>query len=520
MKKNSHLVILMMMLFADVTVNAQSTFQKSIGGSASDYAANLSPTADNGFILVGTTSSFGAGGADIYLIKLNADGDTLWTRTYGGANDEYGSSVTQTSDGGYIISGNTKSFGVAGKDAYLIKTDMNGNVLWSKTYGSTGNDYGNKVLQTTDGGYIVAGTTESVGNGNYNVYLIKTNSDGDTLWTKSYGGSLEDDGNFIQQTSDGGFILVGTTFSFGSGGYDIYVIKTNESGDTTWTKTYGGTIDDYGFSVKQIAGGDYLVTGTTNSFGAGSFDCYLMQLNPIGGVVWIKTYGGTGWDNGYSILQTTDNGFLVLGQSFSFGIASDIYLIKTDEVGDTLWTRTYGGSGYEFESCILQTTDGGYLISAGEESFGPDRNIYLIKTDAGGNSGCFQASSQTIVNTISIPVTSTSTTISAGGTVASQNTIKGGGAVVTTLCSTVTVNETASKNAAMVFPNPFTNEFILTGTKSDGEFKVFDLSGKEILRGQTNSVETKINTELLLPGFYLLRYNDENKTVNIKLAKF
>ena len=268
MKTTKHFFVLMMLLFAGVTVYAQATFQKSIGGSAEDYATNLSPTSDNGFILLGTTASFGAGGDDIYLIKLNANGDTMWTKTYGGTNDEYGSSVKQTTDGGYIISGDTKSFGVAIKDAYLIKTDMNGNVLWSKTFGSSGSDYGNTVLQTTDGGYIVAGTTETIGSGNYDVYLIRTNSVGDTLWTKSYGGSLEDDGNFIQQTSDGGFILVGTTISFGSGGYDIYVIKIDQSGDTTWTKTYGGIMDDYGFSVKQITGGDYIVTGTTNSLRA------------------------------------------------------------------------------------------------------------------------------------------------------------------------------------------------------------------------------------------------------------
>jgi hypothetical protein len=217
-------------------------------------------------------------------IDVYAQSDTLWTKTYGGADNDYGWSAKQTSDGSFIITGHTYSFGAGGYDVYLIKTNSSGDTLWTKTYGGANNDYGYSVQQTSDGGYIIAGHTGSFGAGGDNVYLIKADSSGDTLWTKTYGGTGGDHGSSVQQTSDGGYIIAGGTYSFGAGNADVYLIKADSSGDTLWTKTYGGTSSDFGRSVQQISDGEYIIAGETGSFGAGSSDVYLIKIEQASGI--------------------------------------------------------------------------------------------------------------------------------------------------------------------------------------------------------------------------------------------
>ncbi len=208
--------------------------------------------------------------------------DTLWTKTFGGGDYDIGFSVQQTTDEGYIITGRTNSFGSGGSDVWLIKTDESGDTLWTKTFGEVDSDYGYSVQQTTDEGYIITGWTESFGGGNYDVWLIKTDESGDTLWTKTFGGSSTDNGKSVQQTADEGYIITGETYSFEAGNYDVWLIKTDESGDTLWTKTFGGggSGNDGSYSVQQTADEGYIITGWTNSFGAGGSDVWLIKISP------------------------------------------------------------------------------------------------------------------------------------------------------------------------------------------------------------------------------------------------
>jgi len=310
--------------------------------------------------------------------------DTLWTKTFGGADYDWGYSVQQTSDGGYIIAGYTESFGVGLEDIYLIKTDSIGDTMWTKTYGGPSSDYGAAVLQTLDNGFIVTGWTYSFGTGACDVYLMKTNSNGDTIWTKTYGGTGYDKAHSFQKTSDNGYIITGVFGPWYTG--DLYLIKVDSIGTTLWTKTYGGTGLDVGYSVQQTSDSGYIITGCTDSFGSGDLDIYLIKINAHGDTLWTKVYGRTGHDIGCSVKQTPDGGYIVAGFTETQSGYTDIYLIRTNEDGDSLWTKVYGAQYYDFCNSMIQPTEGEFVLAGlAESSSAPLGDFYLAKIDSNGN---------------------------------------------------------------------------------------------------------------------------------------
>ncbi|RJP75262.1 MAG: T9SS C-terminal target domain-containing protein [Candidatus Zixiibacteriota bacterium] len=357
---------------------------RTYGGGNYDYGENVQQTTDGGYIIAGGTRSFGAGGLDFYLIKTDADGGTIWTRTYGGSDDDYSESVQQTVDGGYIITGYTRSFSVGDQDVYLMKTDTGGDTIWTQTFGGAGCDRGCCIQQTADGGYIITGGTVSYGAGYFDVYLIKTDANGDSLWTRTFGGNEADEGRCVQQTLDGGYIIAGYTKSYGAGDYDVYLIKTNANGDTTWTHTFGGSNTDIGISVKQTSDEGYVIIGRTNSFGAGSYDVYLIKTDVNGDTLWTRTFGGSDNEDGFCVQQTVDGGYIITGPTSSYGAGGpDVYLVKVDLDGTQIWQQTFGGSGYDCGHCVQQTTDSGYAIAGLTDSYGAGLyDVYLIKTAA------------------------------------------------------------------------------------------------------------------------------------------
>ncbi len=254
-------------------------------------------------------SSFGGGGWDVWLIKTNEDGDTLWTKTFGGSDYDKGLSVNQTKDEGYIITGFTSSFGTGNSDVWLIKTNAHGDTLWTKTFGGSGYEHGYSVQQDSDGGYIITGYTSSFGAGDDDVWLIKTNTSGDTLWTKTFGGNSDDYSYSVRQTKDDGYIITGYTHSFGAGADDIWLIKTNTYGDTLWTKTFGGSDYDVALSVQQTSDEGYIITGRKDLVADGNGDVWLIKTNSYGDTLWTKTYGGRGimiWHIQFNKLLTKD----------------------------------------------------------------------------------------------------------------------------------------------------------------------------------------------------------------------
>jgi len=428
---------------------AQTTFQKTFGGSVGDIGYGVQQTTDGGYIIAGETSNFGAGDKDVYLIRTTATGDTLWVKAYGGANDDIAYSVVETYNGGFIIAGATYSFGAGSVDVYLILTDANGDIIWTKTYGGNGLDWGYSVHQATDGGYVVLGQTQSFGQGFYDIYLIRTDSFGDTLWTKTYGGSLNENAKSMTLTEDGGYIITGFTGSYGIGSTDVYVIKTDSMGDTLWTRTYGGTNQDVGYSVKNATDGGYIILGETQSFGAGSSDIYMIKIDSLGAMEWSKTFGGTGIDQGRSVILTNDSSYIIAGNTRSFGPGDrDIYLIKTNLMGDTIWSKTLRGNGSEDAFQVFQSSDGGYCLVGYTYSFGAGgSDLYLIKTDTSGYSGgCNEFNPNTLVTTSPATIeSSTSTIIGSGATITIPATATNN---TTTLDSTLCYFNTCNLSSA------------------------------------------------------------------------
>lgn len=259
-----------------------------------------------------------------------------WTQTYGGAGTDEARVTQQTTDGGYIVGGIINSFGAGDNDAYVSKLDASGNIIWQKTYGGAGNDGVASIQQTTDGGYIVGGWTTSFGAGAFDFWILKLDASGTVIWQKTYGGGSNDLGaTAIQEIAGGGYIMVGPTQSFGAGNTDVWVLKLDASGNVIWQNTYGAGQLDYAYSIQQTADLGYIVAGRTTSSGNGLSDVWVLKLDAAGNVTWQKTYGGASADRATSIQQTTDGGYIVSGYTASFGAGgNDAWVLKLDASGN------------------------------------------------------------------------------------------------------------------------------------------------------------------------------------------
>jgi PKD repeat protein len=383
-------------------------WEKTFGGSDSDWGSSVQQTTDGGYIIAGATYSFGKGGSNVYLIKTDANGNELWSKTYGGGDDEMARCVQQTTDGGYIVAGEILYYGTTGGDVYLIKTDASGKELWSRTFGMRTYDIAYSVQEVNAGGYIIVGETYTA-TGESDVWLIKTDANGNELWSKTFGGSNWDEGRAVKQTTDGGYIIAGATGSFGAGGWDTYLIKTDGNGNQLWHKAFGGGGADGGDAVQQTTDDDgYIIVGSTSSFGAGSYDVYLIKTDANGNELWSKTFGGNTYDYGFSVQQTTDDGYIICGFTGSFGAGkTDVWLIKTDESGNWIWDNTFGGIEYDRGYSVQQTSDEGYIIAGDTDPFGNgSSDVYLVYVPSGAD---FSASPTTGPAPLSVNFTDQST---------------------------------------------------------------------------------------------------------------
>ncbi|MEF3245435.1 MAG: copper amine oxidase N-terminal domain-containing protein, partial [Caldisericaceae bacterium] len=315
--------------------NGGITWAKTYGRKSDYYAYSIQKTLDSGYIVCGKTSSFGAGGDDIFVLKLNSNGNVLWAKTYGKVGDEASYSIEQTADSGYIIAGQTSSFGAGGWDILILKLDQNGNISWAKTYGGKSDDYASSIQKTLDSGYIVSGVTSSYGAGGLDYLVLKLDSNGSVSWAKTYGGDNIDWSYSLQRVVDGGYIVIGKSSFNCVCGKDILALKIDFNGNILWAKTFGSEYDESANSIQQIADSGYIIAGQTSSFGAGGDDVLILKLDSSGNISWAKTFGSEGNESLNSIQQTTDSGYIACGQTSSFGVGGwDILLLKLDQNGN------------------------------------------------------------------------------------------------------------------------------------------------------------------------------------------
>ena len=365
------------------------TFKKTFGGAGDDMGYSVQQTADGGYIIVGLSSPSWRGTSDkVYLIKTDGNGNTVWEKTLGSGMTNYGNVVQQTTDGGYIIAGYAVYHEYSSEDVLLIKTDNAGNVVWEKAFGGTSRDFGRSVQQTADGGYIVTGLTESFGPGSSNVYLVKVDGSGNKAWEKTFGGTSDDHdyGSFVQQTTDGGYIISGANWIYSAGVVNEYLIKTDGNGNKIWSKTLGNIEAGSEGQVRQTPDGGYIIVGITKVSVANFNDVLLVKTDSNGEKIWEKTFGGIGDDGGYSVQLTADGGFIIAGYNASGANNYDVYLVKTTENGNSMWDKIFGATGDGYGLSVQQTKDGGYII-AGKTSTIPAgiSDVLLIKTDKNGN---------------------------------------------------------------------------------------------------------------------------------------
>jgi hypothetical protein len=377
------IVFVTLFLFQSL-IHAQITFEKIMGGPLNEQA-NAILQEDGGYVIAGNTYSFGAGESDIYLVKTDEYGDTVWTKTYGDSAADYANALIEAGDGGYIIAGITETYDDQYSSIYLIKTDENGDSLWAKSYQKERYCRASDIKRTADGGYIVAGSVQKNRPETNDFLLLKTDSNGDSLWLRTYGGEERDGAVAVLQTADKGYIVTGFTESFGQGSEDIYTVKTDSNGIMIWDTTYGGTGKDIAVDIIHASDDGFMIAGYTNSYGAGYEDVYLIKINETGDTLWTKTYGGESSDYTRAIQSTTEGGYILAGNSNTYATEAwgyDAYAIKTDENGDTLWTRVFGGGSVDGFMNVEHTTDNGYVFVGYTHSFGAEgQDIYLIKTN-------------------------------------------------------------------------------------------------------------------------------------------
>jgi len=376
--------LLPVILISAINIFAQNpgdiVWNKLFGGEDYDEANAVVKTETGEFIVAGYTQSYGLGRwGNAYLFMADSDGDSVWTRNFGWDGIDVFADLIMSSDGKFVATGLTDTPNDF-ENIYLVKVDTDGNLIWEKNFGGPQKDVALSLTNADDGSLVITGVTKSFSVGDEDLFIFKTTVDGDSLWYKTYGTTGNDGGYGITRTSDGGYIITGR-YNWS----DLWLLKVDALGDTIWTKVIGGTNYDEGISVIETEDKGFIISGSTSSYGAGELDVYVVKTDSLGNFEWQKTYGGTGYDEGRRILKR-DNGYFVMGNTDS-GIAGEFnyFVIWTNESGDTVQTRTYGDAGED--RCYDVINDGQeYFLIAGSDFNNATLNDASLLLIESGNS--------------------------------------------------------------------------------------------------------------------------------------
>jgi hypothetical protein len=474
MKKFISLPILLLFILLCQSSEAQIVFSKEYGGVYNEDGRWVEQMPDSGFIMIGRTDTYSNGQSDAWLVRTDAYGNTMWTKSYGGTQFDFGNMVRITSDGGFIIAGFTSSYGAGGNDGWLIKTDVLGNIQWQKTFGNSGLQEFEAVVQTSDGGYAALGINYGTGTAYYDFYLVKVDSLGNTEYTKNIGGGGYEIGNSIQQTPDGGFILAGQSYSYDGEDGDFYMVKTDNLGNVQWYKNYANPGLQECHHVQLVPGGGFILVGDADdlSSGLGDTDIWLIKTDDLGNVLWDKAIGGTKKDGGKTVENTLDGGFIIAGITRSFGLINpNYYLVKTDYAGNIEWQNSsYGSRHHDHAYRGIETSDGGFAEVGYFRNSSNTSNYALVKLAPTGGVTKDVAIDDialpgaTICRSLNIPVSLNLTNYGNTNEVnlALTLVVKSGSTIINTLQDTLTSALLPAFSASLTFNQ--TIEFPTVGT--------------------------------------------------------
>ncbi|GEM_PF-2328277 len=369
---------------------ALASFARTYGGASDDELSSLRVAPDGGLIAAGRTKSFGAGNTDAWLVKLDASGDLVWAKTYGGDDDDRAYAAVPTSDGGYAVVGGTWSWFAPGDNWYGLwvwKVDRFGNPVWQKVLGGhpddTGGDYW-EIAETADGGFLVAGMTGVFDD----TWLLKLDAAGNVVWQRVFGTDEMDQLFSLDPTPDGGAVAAGVTCASADTWCDALVVKFDSSGAIAWQRAFGGTSYDHAWSVRRTADG-YIAVGLTDSFAAGDRDLWVLKLDTSGAVVWQKAYGLPGvYAEGYHVEPVPDGGYLIGGIWNDGANGADAWIVAISPDGDVRWSRTYGGTDLDWVRSVSPLAGGGAVVAGTTASTGAGYwDGWFLKVDGIGNVG-------------------------------------------------------------------------------------------------------------------------------------
>jgi PKD repeat protein len=382
------LVLSVLGLFSFISAYAQLTFYKTIGGPNTEVATDFEVHPNGGYIVCGQTLSYTSGASDMFLARLNAIGDTVWVRSYGGASSEFAYGVEILPNGQYWVVGKTASYSFGNFDYMIMRTDSLGNVLYWNEFGGTGAEEGNSFLLHPVSGYFVGGWASSLGAGGSDFYVARFDGNNQLLWTRTFGGLAGETMNDMQLDTDGGLLLSGTTFTIGQGSADAFVIKTDSSGQMLWNRAYGAAGTDEIRSIMRLPGGGLLFAGQTKPPGTTAQDMMLVRTDSLGDTLWVKSYGGANNDYVEHVSATSDGGFLLVGGAGTV-FSNDALLVRVNANGDTLWTRRYGSTGQDYLYKMKETPTGDFFgVGAASTGGAGTEDALFLRVDSAGNAGC------------------------------------------------------------------------------------------------------------------------------------
>ncbi len=493
------------------TIYSQS-FCATFGGSGVDNGYDILATGDGGFIVAGSTTSYGEGGSDIYVVKFDMFGNGQWTRVVGGIGNEIAYGIDVASNGDYVICGETNSVGANG-EAYVVRLDASGNLLWNRAIGGFGTEIAREISATSDNGCVIIGGTDTYGQGGGDMYTVKLNSAGTVQWSSPIGTINPESGYGILAASDGSIVVVGRCFPLGFGGAQPFVIKYDSNGNVIWNK-YFTSHDDSDFFVPSDmveANGGYVISGYTDTSNGSNKGSFLTKISTSGNHQWTRIIGTPGNDNGYSMEKTSDGGFIISG--IYFGSTAAAFITKTDSSGVPVWYSRSTTPGNSYSYGVIQLNNGTY-ISAGNTDAVDGTDIFLIQLDAIGNTCC--ATSVAVSNGLLATTSATFGTAGTGVGIDSVGVADNGGSGLFSCISPAGVESTLSAEMIHVYPNPALEEVTIVGLEGFDHLSVVNALGGMMYEVDINAGEIKLQLTSYPAGVYFINLYTKEKLVTKK----